>query len=189
MSEDKFTPKIIRIDLEGYKIAQAIAEKKLKALDDLRLEYIKQTKSEIIDFKALSTDANIYATETIYNSNKDLIKIDIAPAKMLDLLDINLSHLKHLQDTYNAIECTVTIVGNLPSVKVLKDDFTIWTQTPAQNEMLKIANDFIQASKMVSTIAKTYILNLSQGTSNMVIPNYRTNEIEINASFILGNVR
>jgi hypothetical protein len=27
MSEDKFTPKIIRIDLEGYKIAQAIAEK------------------------------------------------------------------------------------------------------------------------------------------------------------------
>ena len=53
MSEDKFTPKIIRIDLDGYKIAQAIAEKKLKALDDLRLEYIKQTKSEIIDFKAL----------------------------------------------------------------------------------------------------------------------------------------
>jgi hypothetical protein len=93
MSEDKFTPKIIRIDLEGYKIAQAIAEKKLKALDDLRLEYIKQTKSEIIDFKALSTDANIYATETIYNSNKDLIKIDITPAKMLDLLDINLSQL------------------------------------------------------------------------------------------------
>lgn len=186
---DKFTPQIITIDIDAYKNAQAIAEKKLKALDDLRLEYIKQCKSEIIDFKALSINATKYATETIYNANKDLIKIDIAPAKMLDLLDVNLDVLKHLQDTFNAIECTITIVGNLPSVKVLKDDFTIWTRTPAQNELLKIANDFIQASKMVSTIAKTYILNLSQGTSNLVIPNYRTNQLEINPSFILGNVR
>lgn len=187
--QDKFTPQIIRIDNEAYKIAQVIAEKKLKALDDLRLEFIKQCKCELIDFKALSTDAPAYATETIYNANKNLIKIEIAPTKMLDLLDVNLDVLKHLQDTFNAIQCNVTIVGNLPSVKVLKDDFTIWTQTPAQNEMLKIVNEFIQASKMMSTITKTYILNLSQATSNVVIPNYRMNEIEVNPAFILGNVR
>jgi|AntAceMinimDraft_6_1070360.scaffolds.fasta_scaffold46572_1 hypothetical protein len=189
MVNKKFIPKIIFIDIEALKIAESLVEKKLTALDDLRLEFINLTNLSKVDFNLLISDAEKYVIDTIYNTNKKHFSIPINPSKLVELLDIDLTHLKALKSIYDAIDVKVNATENVPSVKVNPDDFTIYTETEIENARLEIASKFKNAVIELRKDVHVYIQNVSAGISNILTPNYRTSDLDLNVNWIKDRIR
>jgi hypothetical protein len=184
MPNKKFTPKIIFVDTEALTQAENLATKKLNALDDLRIEFINLTNLSELDFNQLILDAEKYTIDTIYNTNKKHFNIAINPNKLVDLMDIDLSHLNALKSIYDAIDIKVDVLDNTPNIKVDPDDFTIYTENETENTRLEIASRFKYSVTELKKHAHIYIQNVSAGISNVLLPNYRTGNLDFNINWI-----
>ena len=97
-----FKKKVITIDEEGLKRAEAIAEEKITLLQLAMKEAEKHI--HIDDFKAFSKDFIAYTTKKIIDKNKGLKDLNLSSDKVLNLLEINLNGLYELQVQFERIE-------------------------------------------------------------------------------------
>ena len=129
-------------------------------------------------------DAEKYTIDTIYNTNKKHFNIAINPNKLIDLLDLDISHLKALKTIYDAIDLKVDVLDKTPNIKVNPDDFTIYTENETENTRLEIASRFKYSITELKKHAHVYIQNVSAGISNVLVPNYRTGNLDFNINWI-----
>ena len=174
-----FKKKVITIDEEGLKRAEAIAEEKITLLQSAMKEAEKHIY--IDDFKAFSKDFIAYTTEKIKAKNEALADLNLSDDKILNLLEIDLNALYELQVQFeeNTTKLYIDDEGS-PYTKVNKEPYIIYTKNEEENKRLEAFQYLIVSLEEIAKHTHVYKVEVARLTSNAVVFDIRLNKFRIN---------
>ena len=177
-----FKKKVITIDEEGLKQAEATAEEKITLLQSAMKEAEKHI--HIDDFKAFSKDFIAYTTKKIIDKNKGLKDLNLSSDKVLNLLEINLNGLYELQVQFeeNRTKLYFDKDGS-PYTKVNKEPFIRYTKNEEQNKRLEAFQYLIVSIEEIEKHTHVYKGEVARLTSNAVAFDLRLNKWRINPTY------
>ncbi len=177
-----FKKKVITIDEEGLKRAEAIAEEKITLLQSAMKEAEKHI--HIDDFKAFSKDFIAYTTKKIIDKNKGLKDLNLSSDKVLNLLEINLRELYELQVQFeeNSTKLYFDKDGS-PYTKVDKEPFIQYTKNEEENKRLEAFQYLIVSLEEIEKHTHVYKGEVARLTSNAVAYDLRLNKWRINPTY------
>jgi len=177
-----FKKKVITIDEEGLKRAEAIAEEKITLLQSAMKEAEKHI--HIDDFKAFSKDFIAYTTKKIIDKNKGLKDLNLSSDKVLNLLEINLNGLYELQVQFEENNTKLYFdKDGSPYTKVDKEPFIKYTKSEEENERLQAIQNLLASIEDLQQYYHVYKGDLQRVTSNAVRYNMRTSQWDINPEY------
>ena len=177
-----FKKKVITIDEEGLKRAEAIAEEKITLLQSAMKEAEKHI--HIDDFKAFSKDFIAYTTKKIIDKNKGLKDLNLSSDKVLNLLEINLNGLYELQVQFEENNTKLYFdKDGSPYTKVDKEPFIKYTKSEEENERLQAIQNLLASIEDLQQYYHVYKGDLQRVTSNAVRWDMRTSQWIINPQY------
>jgi hypothetical protein len=177
-----FKKKVITIDEEGLKRAEAIAEEKITLLQSAMKEAEKHI--HIDDFKAFSKDFIAYTTKKIIDKNKGLKDLNLSSDKVLNLLEINLNGLYELQVQFEENNTKLYFdKDGSPYTKVDKEPFIQFTKSEQENERLQAIQNLLASIDDLQQYYHVYKGDLQRVTSNAVRWDMRTSQWNINPQY------
>ena len=177
-----FKKKVITIDEEGLKRAEAIAEEKITLLQSAMKEAEKHI--HIDDFKAFSKDFIAYTTKKIIDKNKGLKDLNLSSDKVLNLLEINLNGLYELQVQFEENNTKLYFdKDGSPYTKVDKEPFIKYTKSEEENERLQAIQNLLASIEDLQQYYHVYKGDLQRVTSNAFRWDMRTSQWNINPQY------
>lgn len=177
-----FKKKVISIDNEGLKRAEAIAEEKITLLQSAIKEAEKHI--HIDDFKAFSKDFISYTTERIKAKNEALTGLNLSDDKILNLLEINLNALYELQVQFEENNTKLYLdKDGSPYTKVDKEPFIRYTKNEEENKRLEAFQYLIASLEEIEKHTHVYKGEVARLTSNAVAFDLRLNKWRINPTY------
>ena len=177
-----FKKKVITIDEEGLKRAEAIAEEKITLLQSAMKEAEKHI--HIDDFKAFSKDFIAYTTKKIIDKNKGLKDLNLSNDKVLNLLEINLNGLYELQVQFEENNTKLYFdKDGSPYTKVDKEPFIQYTKSEEENKRLEAFQYLIVSLEEIEKHTHVYKGEVARLTSNAVAYDLRLNKWRINSIY------
>jgi len=155
------------------------AKYKTDLLEEARIEALRY--APVSDLKAFSDDIVAYTTKHILNVNEAFRGLNISSAKMLDLLEIDLSYLANIQIQYeqNSAEVFWNDKG-MPYTKVVESDYTFYTKNEDENRKLQLINNFITALDGLESLVAIQKVRFMQISSGLLYVDMATGKLKIN---------
>ena len=179
----KYKPMLISFDEEGYNYESKKAEEKLEILEKA-IDWINNSpvnlSGNLTEVIVNSMDESFcqFYTQKIWEMNKDKIQLDISKDKLLDLLGIDLTELKLLEDQYKSIETNPLEFYPLNDdgkyiefsfrFPVNRKAYERYTSSAEENQKLKDYRTFIEALDKLSNHCHIYAQQIQIATSNFV---------------------
>ena len=178
-----FKKKVISIDEQGLKRAEATAEEKITLLQSAMKEAEKHI--QIDDFKAFSKDFIAYTTKKIIDKNKGLKDLNLSSNKVLNLLfEINLNGLYELQVQFEENNTKLYFdKDGSPYTKVNKEPFIQYTKNEEENTRLEAFQYLIVSLEEIEKHTHVYKGEVARLTSNAVVFDIRLNKWRINPMY------
>ena len=178
-----FKKKVISIDEQGLKRAEATAEEKITLLQSAMKEAEKHI--QIDDFKAFSKDFIAYTTKKIIDKNKGLKDLNLSSNKVLNLLfEINLNGLYELQVQFEENNTKLYFdKDGSPYTKVNKEPFIQYTKNEEENKRLEAFQYLIVSLEEIEKHTHVYKGEVARLTSNAVVFDIRLNKWRINPMY------
>ena len=183
----EFTPIKLDVNFEAYKKAVDNGEAKIKNFSEaLEWCYNNYVDDKDLNVEAFNLDMMLAYKEAFLKKNSKLVRLDIGYEKLIDLLDVNLDTLKEFQYTHddNLITLVVQSNGDVAKVEIDIEDYTTYTKSEYENDMLEAAGDLMAALKKVEAFQKVYPLTITQGISNFLLFDMKQNKYRINRTLI-----
>lgn len=173
---------LISFDEEGYNLEIKKAEEKERILN-LAIDWMKKHSLDLGNLTEVilnSIDQSFceFYTHKMWEVNKDKIQLDISKEKLIDLLSIDLTGLKRLEEKYKEINTNplefyvVNDDGRCVEFSyrfpVDRKDFERYTSSAAQNAMLKDYKAFIESLERLNKHCHIYPHQIQIATSNFV---------------------
>jgi len=169
----------INRDDELKTILERRATYKIDTLEDARTEASRWCV--IDDLKVFSDDFERYTIKKILDENEAFKGLNISEYKVLDLLDIDLSTLRNLQNVFeqNVSELFWNDKGE-PYTKVEKKDYVFYTKNQSENRNLETINNFIDALDDLEDLVSIQKARFMQMTQGLLYLDAATAELKIN---------
>ena len=108
--------------------------------------------------------------------------LGLSPDKLLFVKEVDLTRLNNLQRTFKEDESAISFdtTDGTPKPDIDKTPYEVWTESPEQNERLRIGQTLIDALRKASAHTKIYPLTVQQATNSLVKFNVRTNDYTVN---------
>lgn len=176
----KYKPMLIRFDEEGYNLELKQAHDKIEAFKKALV--FAQQYIIVSDYERFSESFTEYFKNSIHESNRGKIQLDINVSKLLDLLDIDISPLVHLERLYDSNSSVLSFDKPLtiPTPLVERKKHEVYTTSAEQNEALRDGRRFIDAIQYLAKHTTVYPYNFQSGTNNFIGYDIRRQEYFVN---------
>lgn len=148
--------------------------------------------SKVIPIKDKNTlKTNIYETflTTFLAKHKANFPLNAPTNSILQFMQIDTNKITSLIDEFNAVNFDLTNV-NLDAPVLPNIDFSIYTETPEQNELFFRINKVVTAIAGVESLGKIiYKAQLIQAFNFMLFYDIGTQKLSVNTNYILKKVR
>ena len=164
----KYKPMLIHFDEEGYKRAARWAMDKVVKYNDAKR--FAEKHIVVADTKAFAGSFTSYFKRVFMDSHRDKIQLEISVDKLLDLMDIDLLPLAHLESKYrdNKSLLSFDTPDGVPAPVIDKTQFETYTNSSEQNEVLRDTRRLIEAIQKVEQHTHVYPANFVAATSNLL---------------------
>lgn len=171
---------LIRFDKEGYNLELKQAQDKIEAFKKALV--FAQQYIIVSDYERFSEGFTEYFKNSIHESNRGKIQLDINVSKLLDLLDIDISPLFHLERLYDNNSSVLSFYKPLtiPKPLVERKKYEVYTTSAEQNEALRDGRRFIEAIQHLAKHTTVYPYNFQSGTNNFIGYDIRRQEYFVN---------
>ena len=186
-----FTPMLVWYDEESHIKAEALAEAKLRLLDDASVWVNNQLdlKDTKISNKKLHSDMVEYFNDLVLKHFMSSNHLGLSANKLIEAKEIPVFELAEIQKEYESerFNFDVTFPNNIPTIEIHKKDFETWTRNEKQNKKVVYGNQFIKAINDLSSIGvKTYPVDITRASSNYILYDMQANKYVLNRQEIFG---
>ena len=189
--ENTFEPIKLDVDIVGYNLASKQAEDLLTNFKNaLSWVYDNHVKEGDISIPAFNDDMVTEYRKAFMKRNAKVIKLDVSFEKLINLLDVDIDALKEFQYTHHDNPQVAKVIqpDDTLKVKIDMEDFTIYTKSQYENDMLEAGDDLMVALDKVRFFAKVYPLTITQGISNFLLFDMKQNKYRINRTLFPKNI-
>lgn len=189
--KNTFEPIKLDLDIEGYNKANVQGKELLANFNDaLTWAYDNHVKEGDINIKAFNDDMVIEYQKAFMKRNSNLIKLDVSFDKLLNLLDVDIEQLKEFQYKHHDNPQVAEVIQPDDTLKVQIDmeDFTTYTKSQLENDMLEVAGDLMLALDKAKHFTKIYPLTITQGLSHFLLFDMKRNQYRINRTLMPKNL-
>jgi len=189
--ENTFEPIKLDVDIVGYNLASKQAEDLLTNFKNaLSWVYDNHVKEGDISIEAFNDDMVTEYRKAFMKRNSKVIKLDVSFEKLINLLDVDIDALKEFQYTHHDNPQVAKVIqpDDTLRVKIDMEDFTIYTKSQYENDMLEAGDDLMLALDKVKFFAKVYPLTITQGISNFLLFDMKQNKMRINRTLFPKNI-
>jgi len=182
-----FEPIKLDVDIEGYNKANEQAEALLNNFNDaLSWVYDNHVQEGDISIEAFNDDMVMEYQKAFMKRNAKVIKLDVSFEKLLNLLDVDIEVLKEFQYKHHDNPQVAKVIqpDDTLKVKIDMEDFTTYTKSQRENDMLEVAGDLMLALDKAKHFTKVYPLTITQGLSNFLLFDMKRNQYRINRTLI-----
>tara|TARA_B100000780_G_C20879997_1_gene350062 strand:+ start:53 stop:610 length:558 start_codon:yes stop_codon:yes gene_type:complete len=185
MTKKKFTKMKISVDTRTYNKAILKAESKIENFDNALKWVYAQVDEADIDIEKFNNDMESNFRSAFLKKNEGLVNKSISYEKLLFLLDVDISPISKYSLIHNSNDMVIELVDDeTVQCKVDIENYTIYTKNEDENRRLIVANNLINAVKMVSEYSKCYPLTVQQATSNFITFDITSNEYSMNLALV-----
>lgn len=174
-----FKPVEISRDLHKLRQLEKEAKDKLDLLEEAQKEATKH--ASIDNLKGFVEDFTQYTTKRILANNKAFEELNLRDEKVLDLLDIDLSKLAHLQIEFeqNKAKLYFNDKGE-PFTKIEDADYIHYTENQDQNDKLKTINNFIKSLDDLGKLITVQEYHFARATSGLLYVDMASSTLKVN---------
>jgi hypothetical protein len=155
MSKD-FQKQVIEFNTDAFKEATIKHSKNLEVSNEIIKEVKSLLKTNSIDEKELFKDVLSYVYSELKVIYKDKILIELSGKKIAELLELDLSKLQNLINSYKDIKAPI------------QDDFCIATSNEIENERLKVAKKVVVMLNELQEFTELKSLLVQRGLNNCI---------------------
>jgi len=186
-----FTPMLVWYDEESHIKAEALAEAKLRLLDDASVWVNNQLdlKDTKISNKKLHFNMVEYFNDLVLKHFMSSNHLGLSANKLIETKEIPVFELAEIQKKYESekYNLDISFPNNIPTIEIHKKDFETWTRNEKQNKKVVYGNQFIKAINDLSSIGvKTYPVDFTRASSNYILYDLQANKYVLNRQEIFG---
>lgn len=186
-----FEPIKLDVDIVAYNLASKQAQDLLTNFNNaLSWVYDNHVKEGDISIEAFNDDMVTEYRKAFMKRNSKVIKLDVSFEKLINLLDVDIDVLKEFQYTHHDNPQVAKVIqpDDTLKVKIDMEDFTVYTKSQLENDMLEAGDDLMLALDKVKFFAKVYPLTITQGISNFLLFDMKQNKMRINRTLFPKNI-
>ena len=167
----KYKPVLIHFDSDGYNRECKKADEKKNLFNDAVL-WMESRGVDLVgdeSLKSMHDDMLGFFTDSIWQSNKDKIQLEISKERLLNLMDIDTAELSYIQKNYESYSLEPQFNGD-GTIQFLvdKSPFERYTKSAEENRKLRDFKAFIEALEKLSEHCHIYPHQITIATSSFV---------------------
>jgi hypothetical protein len=187
-AKDKdFTPIMVSFDEVSYNKLEKKAKEKLELLDQASVWIHNNIPVKKVKLKNLHNNILEYFKNLVVSAYKDQNTLGLSAEKLIEFKEIPYKELAGITIDYLKNDFEVQFDNGIPSVKVERRPFEVWTTNNNQNKLLLAGNKFIKAVEDFNKIQDVAQLTISQATRGFVMFDMAKNKYFVNPEIIRAN--